>query len=50
MVRNRSTKKASDAFALGGSAQPKPRTREHNIRQEKEDALKYINEEIKRYD
>lgn len=50
MVRNKSTNKASDAFALGGSAHPKPRVREHNIRQEKEDALKYINEEIKRYD
>lgn len=50
IVRAKTEKKSNDAFTVGGSAKPKLRTTEHNIRQEKEDALAYINEEIKRYD
>jgi hypothetical protein len=44
------SKKEDIAIMLGNSQTPKPRTREHNVRKEKEEALLYIRTETKKYD
>jgi hypothetical protein len=48
--KNIGAKKDDIAIMLGNSQTPKPRTREHNIRKEKEAALLHIKEETKKYD